>query len=189
MAAGKGFITSCRKVPGHLCYHYKTVKHLWITPLCVLLSSLILASAEARQLDGRSGVGLTMHDLDNTPTMSFRHHLSQYQSFVLLGGFNTASNKKTLILGGKFLHNVHIEENINVHLGMGGYLISGLVGGGPNASSGIELSGILGGEFFLPGLANLGFTFETGVAMRTIDNIHFATIGNGFLGLAIHYYF
>lgn len=182
-------MTSRRSLLSYLCYHFLIVKIIRLVLLGVVLHSCFASCLQARQLEGRTGLGLTIHDLDNTPTLSYRHHLTQYQSFVLLAGFNTASDKKTLILGGKFLHNVHIEENINVHLGVGGYLINGLVGGGPNTSTGIELAGILGGEFFLSGLPNLGFTFETGVAMRTIDKVQFATIGNGFLGLAIHYYF
>jgi hypothetical protein len=145
-------------------------------------------TATARHLEGRTGMGVTLHDFDYTPSVSLRYHMSNYQSVVLLAGFNTEDTKHSLVLGGKLIQNVHLEENMNFYVGIGGFLIADRAGF-PTTSGGIELSGFFGGEFFLTGLPNLGISFETGVAMRTVRQVSFATLGNGFLGAAVHYYF
>ncbi len=142
----------------------------------------------ARNMEGRTGFGITLHDFDYTPSLSMRYHMSNYQSATVLVGFNTADPNKTFVLGGKFYQNAHLEENMNFYVGIGGFLIADKAGN-PSTSTGIEISGLFGGEYFLPGLPNLGIQFETGVALRTVREVSFATLGNGFLGAAIHYYF
>ncbi len=144
--------------------------------------------AQAVHLEGRTGFGITLHDFDMTPAISVRYHMTNYQSVVLLAGFNTDPDKRALVLGGKLYQNAHLEENMNFYVGVGGFLIQDK-GGYPTVSTGVEFSGFFGSEFFFKGLPNLGVMFETGLAVRTVRQVSVATLGNGFLGAAIHYYF
>jgi len=66
-------------------------------------------------------------------------------------------------------------------------LISQSVVGTTN--SGFELGAVVGGEFFLPGLENLGFSFDTGVGVTNVSSVRFRTIGNSFLNAGIIFYF
>ncbi len=158
--------------------------------LFLVMASLCLLSspAFAKHLEGRTGFGVTLHDFDLTPAVSFRYHISNYQSVTLLAGFNSDPDKRALVLGGKLYQNAHLEENLNFYVGCGGFLIQDK-GGLPTTSTGLELSGFFGAEFFFGGLPNLGVMFETGIAVRTVRQVAIATLGNGFMGAAIHYYF
>src|SRR4051794_38064962 len=91
----------------------------------IVLAVLVSApSTFARHLEGRTGFGITLHDFNYTPAISMRYHLSNYQSFQALVGFDTSEAKKTLVLGGKFYQNAHLEENMNFYVGIGGFLIA-----------------------------------------------------------------
>ena len=157
----------------------------------LLALALFLAPSllQARHMEGRTGFGITLHDFNTTPCLSLRYHMSNYQSAVVLLGFDTDDDRKTFVVGGKFYQNAHIEENLNFYVGLGGYAIANKLPTEATTSTGLEISGILGGEWFFSGLPNLGFQFETGVALRTVRRISFATMGSGFFGGAIHYYF
>jgi len=159
-------------------------------PLLLVLAifCFLAAPIQAKHLEGRTGFGLTLHDFDMTPAISFRYHMTNYQSVTLLAGFNSDPDKRAMVVGGKLYQNAHLEENMNFYVGVGGFLISDK-GNQPTLSSGIELSGFFGSEFFFSGLSNLGFMFETGLAVRTVRQLAIATLGNGFIGGAIHYYF
>lgn len=159
-----------------------------ITKCIVAVFLTFTMAIEARHLDGRTGVGITLHDFEYTPSVSLRFHLSNYQSVTVLSGFNTEASKHNLVIGGKLHQNIFLEEGMNFYASVGAFLITGKLGQ-PTTSGGVEISGCMGGEFFLHNLPNLGFSFETGVAIRTIRQVSFVTLGNGFIGSAVHYYF
>lgn len=156
--------------------------------LAIVLEVFFCGHLWARHLENRTGLGVTLHDFDSTPAISLRYHMSNYQSAVLLAGFNSDDAHKSFVVGGKLYQNAYLEENINFYVGVGGFVI-GDKGSYPSSATGIELNGFFGAEFFLPGLQNLGIMFETGVAVRTLREVSIATLGNGFLGAAVHYYF
>jgi hypothetical protein len=159
--------------------------------ITLVLVGLVLFSGTslvARPMEGRTGFGVSLHDYNRTPCLSFEHHMTRYQSFVGMLGLNTGDSTKTIILGGKYHQNIHQEENINGFLGLGAFYLSDKTGF-PTASTGFEFDGLFGVEFFFSGLPNLGITVETGFAIRTIREVSFATMGNGFFGTGIHYYF
>lgn len=56
-------------------------------------------------------------------------------------------------------------------------------------SSGFELAATVGGEFFLPGLESLGFNFETGMGVTTVEKTRFRTLGESFLTAGMIFYF
>jgi hypothetical protein len=141
----------------------------------------------AKNMDGRLGLGLTIHDYDHTPALSMRYHLSNYTSSTILVGFNSESAIQSFVFGGKLQQNAHLEENLNFYVGVGLFVVQDK-GPDPSPSTGIEVDGLFGTEFFFSGLPNLGIQVETGVAMTTLRNVSFRTVGNGFFGGAIHYY-
>jgi len=140
-------------------------------------------AAFGRHLESRTGFGLSIHSYGPIPALSMHYHMTDYQSTVVMAGVNTDSDNRSFILGGKYYQNAHLEENLNFFVGIGGFLISAKAGYPTSAT------GFFGAEFFLAGLPNLGIQFETGIALRTLRQVSFATLGSGFLGGAIHYYF
>ena len=154
----------------------------------LLAVMLLSVAASARHLESRTGFGVTIHPYGTIPSMSMHYHMTDYQSTVILAGINTDSANKTFVLGGKYYQNAHLEENLNFYVGVGGFMLSAK-NGYPSSATGFELDGLFGAEFFPAGLPNLGIQFETGVGIRTLRQVSIATIGSGFLGGAIHYYF
>jgi hypothetical protein len=155
----------------------------WLLPILFLS-----VAASARHLESRTGFGLTLHSFQQIPALSMHYHMTDYQSAVVLAGVNTDPDEKSFVMGGKYYQNAHLEENLNFYVGIGGFLISSK-SGQPSSATGFEIDGLFGAEFFFAGLPNLGIQFETGVGVRTLRQVSIATIGSGFLGGAIHYYF
>ncbi|MBI4405627.1 MAG: hypothetical protein HY537_15810 [Deltaproteobacteria bacterium] len=149
---------------------------------------LITSVCTAKNLEGRWGAGLVLQDFNNLAALSFKHHFSQHLGVQFLGGFDTQDSSNALILGGKVTRNAYLEENLNFYIGLGGYIISDK-NNTENTSTGFELDGLVGAEFFLSGLPNLGFQFEVGAAMRSLRRVSFKTVGGTFAGAGIHYYF
>ena len=73
-------------------------------------------------------------------------------------------------------------------MGGGAGLLSVEVAG--QNSSGFELMGFLGAEFFFAGLESLGFTFEAGIGIRSdSDGTRFRTVGDHPMRGGIIFYF
>lgn len=159
-------------------------------PICLvtLWMACCGTASFARHLESRTGFGMTLFNYEQTPCLSLHYHMTDYQSAVVLAGLNTASDSRVIVVGGKYYQNAHLEENLNFYVGVGGFLVSAKAGQ-PTSATGLEVDGIFGAEFFFSGLPNLGIQFETGVAIRTLNQVSLSTLGSGFLGGAIHYYF
>ncbi len=163
----------------------------------MLLFTLTLVSlqmVQARNLDNRWGFGVSLQDFNSLAALSLRRHFSPHISVSFLLGFDTLDSKSASLIGAKLMKNIYLEENLNLFLGMGAYLISNkdsTTSGSSESgvSNGFEFDGLLGAEFFLSGLPNLGLMFETGFAVRSVRTVSFKTIGSGFAGAAIHFYF
>jgi hypothetical protein len=152
-----------------------------------LLGAILLVSAigMGKNLEGRGGVGLTHLDLTGGPAISIKYFHNSMLATDFVFGFNTEN--AAYQLGLKSLRNVVLEENINVYLGVAGFLesIQDTVG----RVTGLEFDALVGGEFFLSGLPNLGITFEIGIGLRSLRTTAFRAVGGAFGQGAIHYYF
>lgn len=153
-------------------------------------AALVLAFVSAlpafsKNLDGRFGFGVSYLGFSASPAISLKYFHNQLLATNFIVGFNTESS--TYQLGAKSLRNVALEENMNVFLGIGAFLLSTVDSGGTN--SGFEFDGLFGGEFFLPGLPNLGLHFEVGIGLRAMRTTSFRAVGGGFANGGIHYYF
>ncbi len=146
---------------------------------------LIFSSVtQAKNLDGRTGFGLTHLAFTGAPALSakFFHTSLIVTGFVV--GFDTSLNKYQL--GVRSMRHVISEENMNLFVGIAGYLLSDPT---PLPATGVQFDALLGGEFFLAGLPNLGFQFEVGLGLRFLRNATFRSIGGAFASGAVHYYF
>lgn len=150
----------------------------------LLLFLLAAHPGPGRNLENRWGFGVSLQDFNSLPSLSLRRHFNPHISASFLAGFDTSDKTNASILGGKFMRLVYLEENLNFFMGVGAFFIADR-GDTPNTSNGFEFDGLLGAEFFISGLPNLGVLLETGFAVRTVRKVVFRTIA----GTAIHYYF
>lgn len=152
--------------------------------LCTLLV-LLASPVYAKNMDGRLGMGVTSMSFTQSAGMSVKYFHTALQATSFLAGFNTESNSYQL--GIKPTRLIVLEENMNVFLGIGAYLVNDQVAG--VSAAGLQFDAVLGGEFFLPGLPNLGLQFEMGIGLRSQRTTSFRSIGGGFAQGAVHYYF
>jgi len=146
-------------------------------------------SVYAKNLEQRFGAGVSFHDFQKTPALSLRYAASPYFFSDFLAGFDSDDRVNLALLGVKIARHVILEENMNLYLGLGAFYLSAKPEGSTRLQSGLEFDALLGAEFFLAGIPNLGFVLETGIGLRNLDKMTVRTLGSGFLGAGMHYYF
>ncbi len=157
-----------------------------LTILLLLLGSASTPHAEARNLQNRFGMGMMLHDLSGLASVSLRYVPELHYAVGFSLGFDSGSSGYTM-MGGRLNRYVDLQENLNAYLGVAAYYVARATAG--VTTRGYQIDALLGIEAFLPGLSDLGLTFETGLGYRSLAGTSLRTLGNGFLGTAIHYYF
>lgn len=152
---------------------------------------LILAvafTANAKDLTHRLGVGYKNQFYMNAPAVAMQYYPNP--SFGLSGAIavDTTKNDSKFGLMAKLYRIVFAEKQMNFYMGGGAGMLSDEVAGKNN--SGFELNAFVGGEFFIPGLDSLGFSFESGVGVVSMSNgSQFRTYGDSPLRAGIVFYF
>lgn len=150
--------------------------------------------ASARELEGRVGIGYNSEFANAYPAsttaggfrfpgISVKYGLTRDIAVAAIAGLATTS-PSNMVVAMKVFKNIFYENHLNFYFTAGAGILS------VNNSSGIEVLGAVGVEFFIPGVESLGLSVETGA---TFDNASgsFAikTLGVSFLDAGIHFYF
>lgn len=160
---------------------------LFVTPL--LLCTLAIPSAEARDLQGRLGLGYNAQFANfresgnSVPAIAAKYAITK--DIAIEGVFGVATTSPgNSVIGAKFFKNLFFENNLNFY----GMLAAALVTA--NNQSGSDLQGGFGAEFFIPGLESLGISFEVGGQLTNITgSMVFRTMGASFLNAGMRFYF
>jgi hypothetical protein len=163
-----------------------------LTLVCVCGFSLLLSPqiAWGKDLTNRLGIG---YKSQFAPDMNVPSIAVQYYPGADIGvsgsiGVDTLSNNSRFGAMAKLYRIIFQEDNMNFYMGAGAGLLSNQVDG--TTSSGFELMAYGGAEFFLPGLENLGFSFEAGTAIDSTGNgTRFRTFGDSPLRAGMIFYF
>ena len=124
-------------------------------------------AAFAKDLSGRLGIGFTNEFENSTaarqvPIISVKYGASKNLHVLGGVGFDSLSPAEYTVAG-KIFKNIFYETNLNF------YTAAGLAYE-KASQSGIEILGVLGCEFFIPGIDSLGFLFETGVSANNVPD-------------------
>lgn len=151
------------------------------------------SQAHAKDLASRLGLGFSNQLAEDMPSFTARFYPNSLLGFSLALGVDTQKDNSRFGALLKIYRIVFTEDNLNFYLGAGAALSSyeESTGVGTVANrSGFELLGIIGVEFFFTGLENLGFTFETGVAVNSNSSgTRFRTIADHPFRGGIIFYF
>lgn len=152
-----------------------------------MLSLFFITTAYSKNLSSRLGVGFidqfsNSTPLKQVPAISAKYGLTKEINILGAFGLNTL-DPTALTLGAKVFKNIFYETNINFYGAAGiGYL--------KRDESGVEFLGLLGAEFFIPGLESLGFSFEAGASLsNATGSFALKTVGFSFLNAGTHFYF
>ena len=160
---------------------------------CATLLLLLFSAvpAEAKELLGRVGLGYNAQFANTSmtngaPGVSMKYGIAPRAAVELVAGFYSGSGGSG-VAAAKYMQTIRPESYANFYfLCGGGYVYA-------SGRNGVELLGGLGSEFFIPGVDNVGISFEAGMSAETLTSSSgsfvLKTFGVSFLNAGMHYYF
>jgi hypothetical protein len=157
----------------------------------LLVSTLFPRTAEARELLGRTGLGYNSQFAASTqtngaPGISIKYGLAPRSALEMIAGFYSGTGG-TGVAALKYMQTIRSETYATFYFPLGfGYVSA-------NHQSGVEILGGLGAEFFIPGVDNVGISFESGLSAESLTSgtgsFIVKTFGLSFIHAGMHYYF
>jgi hypothetical protein len=155
----------------------------------IAAAASIPSIANAKDLSHRLGIGYKDQFGTELPAVAVQYYPGPDLGFSASVGVDTAKNASKFGVNAKLYRVIFTEDNLNFYLGAGAGMLSTETLPGQN-ENGFELMAFGGSEFFLPGLENLGFSFEAGTAVTSLSsNVRFRTYGDSPLRAGIIFYF
>ena len=156
--------------------------------LAVLTLCLMSATAQAKDLTNRLGIGFKNQFFTDLPSIAAQYYPGAELGLAAVVGVDTQKNASRFGAMVKVNRVVFQEDNLNFYLGAGAGLLSVEVAGA--TESGFQLLAYGGAEFFFAGLENLGFSMEFGPSVTSLSSqVRFATFGDSPLRAGITFYF
>lgn len=162
---------------------------LKVLGLVLVLSQVVLA----KDLSSRLGVGIKNNNSIDLPAIAAVYYPNEDVGLTASIGTDTQEDNS------KFAFNVGIrrvlfkENNMNFYyggqVGMLNTETPNTTTGGSDKESGFEMNVVFGAEFFFAGLDSLGFSFEGGVGLSSLDETRFRTVGDHPLKAGLIFYF
>lgn len=156
--------------------------------LCIL-SLLLPSMAQARDLQGRLGLGYNAQFANyresngSVPAAAVKYAFTKDIAMEGVVGIATTKPNNS-VLGFKLFKNVFFENNLNFYFMAAAALVSA------NSKSGADFQSGFGTEFFIPGLESVGFSMEVGADLTNITgSFVFRTLGASFLHAGMRFYF
>lgn len=158
---------------------------LILTHIAIVICS---AQALAKDMTHRLGVGLQNNTSVDIPSVGVVYYSDKKLAFTGSVGIDTQKNAAQTQISGGARSMIFFENNLNAYIGGQVSLINteDPVNGKAN---GLEFAGTGGVEFYFPGLENLAFTAEVGLALSTVRNTRIRTIANDPFHAGIIFYF
>lgn len=159
---------------------------------CAVIAFFVAFTSQtyAKDLTHRLGVGYAnnFQGVGDLPSIAARYFPNPNYALSGALGVNTEDNNSRFGLLLKLMRVVFREQHMNFFVAGGGAIISREVAN--DTDTGFEAMATFGGEFFLPGLDSLSFTFEAGVGVTSISSdVSFRTIGDHPFRAGILFYF
>lgn len=156
----------------------------------LLMAVFLGSSAFAKDLSNRLGVGYSNQFgvSSELPSIAVRYYPNANYGLMAALGVDTEDQNSRFGFSAKIMKIVFREDNMNFYTAASAGIVSRELAG--KNDSGFDLSGLVGAEFFLPGLENLGISFEGGVGVTSISSqVRFRTIGDSPLRAGMIFYF
>lgn len=156
--------------------------------MVVLGLGLSLASpAHAKDLTHRLGVGVKNNTSFDMPSLAAVYYPNSDLGLTGGLGIDTQKNESRFALSAGLRRILFREDNLNFYFGGQAALINFETGA--QKESGFELNALFGAEFFFTGLDSLGFSFEGGVGITSLDDTRFRTFADHPFRAGIIFYF
>lgn len=151
----------------------------------VFFSAQVVA---AKDMTNRLGIGYKDQFATDLPGMAVQYYPGPDLGLSGVLAIDTQKDNSRFGMMARLHKIIFHEDNLHFYMGAGAGMLSVETAG--NNQSGFELQGFGGAEFFLPGLENLGFSFEAGVGVTSLSSsVRFRTIGQSPIKAGIIFYF
>lgn len=160
---------------------------------CLVYGSLVFVGlvaerVSAKDLTNRLGVGYSDQFGESLPSLAVRYYPNPNMGLSASLGIDTRKDNSRFGFMARVHRVVFMEDHMNFYMGAGVGILSVETAG--STSSGFEVSGFFGSEFFLPGLDSLALMFEAGMGVTSVTSeIRFRTIGDSPIRAGMVFYF
>jgi hypothetical protein len=163
---------------------------LLLSSLSLLLLLLLPSGAQARDLRGRLGIGFN-NNFSSLTSISVKYGIPtnketlNLQVQAVVGFAFLKDQDDRFFAGGRVLVPILAEDNLNLYTAIGaGYVRF------HDSKQGLRASAVVGVEFFLFGLENLGLSAEFGLSLDVGNQIlDVQTTAGTAAAVGVHYYF
>lgn len=159
-------------------------------PLVITAATVLgfATASSAKDLSSRLGIGYSDQFSESLPSVGIKYWPDAKLGFGAALGIDTEKDNSRFGFMARLYRVIFTEENLNFYMGTGGGVLSIEEAG--DTDSGFEITGFFGSEFFLPGLENLGITFEAGVGVTSVSSeVRFRTFGDSPIRAGMTFYF
>ncbi len=147
-----------------------------------------LSVSSAKDLSNRLGIGYSDQFSEQLPSVAMKYWPDAKLGLGAALGIDTQKDNSRFGFMARLYRVIFTEENMNFYMGTGAGILSVETLG--KTDSGFEMTGFFGSEFFLPGLENLGITFEAGVGVTSVSSeVRFRTFGDSPIRAGMTFYF
>lgn len=146
----------------------------------------------AKDLSTRLGVGIKNNNSVDLPSIAAVYYPNADVGLTGSLGVDTQENSSKFAFNAGIRRILFKENNMNFYYGgqVGLLNVETDTGSGTsNKESGFEMNVVFGAEFFFTGLDSLGFSFEGGVGLSSLDETRFRTVGDHPLKAGLIFYF
>lgn len=165
--------------------------------LIFILVTTFSTTVLATDMTSRLGVGYSnFMSVGDMPSLAVKYYPSEQLALSAALGIDTSTENSNSSGNSNFGFNVGVyktifpEENMNFFMGANAGLVSSKPISSGDSSSGFELAGFIGAEFFVPGIESLGFNIMAGIGVTsTSAGVRFKTIGYSPLHAGMYFYF
>lgn len=153
--------------------------------------SLISTSAQAKDLTSRLGVGIKNNNSFDLPALAAVYYPNADTGLTGSIGVDTQEDNSAFAFNVGIRRILFKENQMNFYYGGQAGLVNRETptATGSDKESGFELDVLFGAEFFFTGLESLGFSFEAGVGLTSMDETRFRTIADHPLRAGLVFYF
>lgn len=152
--------------------------------IVTLFSSFVLA----KEMPQRLGVGIKDNTSESLPSLAMVYHINGLTAVTGGAGVDTKKNNSKFQINAGIRHVIFHENQLHYYAGgqLGLVTFEEPVSGKQN---GFEANFIMGLEFFLTGLENVGFSFEGGLGLASVKDTRIRTIAHDPLRAGLIFYF
>jgi hypothetical protein len=158
--------------------------------IALVLMGWATSAFALKDLSSRLGVGYSdQFGVDGgLPSLAVRYYQSNDFAMGAALGVDTIRESSRFGFSAKVMRILFPEDNMLFFLGASAGLVSQDRNG--ENTSGFDLTGFGGAEFFLPGLDSLGFNFEFGIGVTSVSNeVRFRTLADHPFRAGMFFYF